>query len=117
MISKQVLVIIKELQMRRGKQIAQGAHASLLAYKTIDKNTPAFIDWNNGSFTKIAVSIDTTQELLDLVEKGKQAGIHVVTVIDAGRTEFNFQPTLTCAAFGPAWDIDLDPITGHLKLL
>ena len=34
-----------------------------------------------------------------------------------GATEFHGVKTITCCAIGPAQDVDLQPVTGHLKLL
>lgn len=112
---KQLLVMRKDLGMRRGKEIAQGAHASMKA--TLENlEHPSVKAWLDGPFAKIAVSVDSEEELLGIVEKAKDAGLITATIIDSGRTEFNGHPTLTCAAIGPASSEELDPITGHLKL-
>lgn len=132
-ISKQVIVIRKDLNMRRGKQIAQGAHASMKvlldmmsSYSNeskqeeitlyIDRDS-AIDDWINGRFTKICVSADSLEELTAIYEKAKSAGVPCSLITDAGLTEFNGIPTVTCCAIGPAWSNEVDPITGHLKLL
>jgi len=118
--AKQVIVMRKDLNMRRGKQIAQGAHASLGAYKQMLKENPndlAFIAWDTGRFAKICVSVDTEEELLVVYTKAKAAGLNVCLITDAGFTEFNGVPTNTCLCVGPAWREDVDKITGHLKLL
>ena len=117
MTSKQILILRKDLNMRKGKLIAQGAHGSLLAYKLADRNDAAFKDWDEGRFTKIAVSVDSEEELLDIYSKAKKAGLLCCLITDAGLTEFNGVPTNTAVAIGPVWDKDVDPITGHLKLL
>lgn len=41
----------------------------------------------------------------------------VELIVDNGKTEFNGVKTPTCLAIGPAEDVDLEPVTGHLKLL
>jgi PTH2 family peptidyl-tRNA hydrolase len=130
--AKQVIVVRKDLNMRKGKIAAQVAHASLGAYfkaceqkgysGAVQKNgvflkdTPMF-QWLTGPFTKICVSVDSEKELLDLVEKAKEKKILHCLITDAGKTEFNGVPTNTCAAFGPEWCDVLDQLTGHLKLL
>lgn len=112
---KQVIVLRTDLGMRRGKEIAQGAHASL---KVILENLdhPDVQAWLSSSFAKIALGIDSEEALLALVDKARTAGIVTATIIDAGRTEFNGRPTLTAAAIGPATVERIDGITGHLKL-
>jgi len=123
-----VIVMRKDLNMRKGKMIAQGGH-SVLKF-LIDHNeaerpdellvklSPAEIDWMfNGAFAKIAVGVDSEEELRELMFKAELADIEVNPIIDAGRTEFNGVPTLTCAAFGPDYVDVIDKVTGHLKLL
>jgi peptidyl-tRNA hydrolase, PTH2 family len=131
---KQVIVIRKDLNMRKGKQISQGSHASmkvfldLCEYQRISSDESRLIfyldddksDWSvwlNGLFTKVVVSCDSEQELLDLYQQAKDKGLPCSLIIDAGLTEFNDVPTKTCVAIGPAKSEEINPITGHLKLL
>ena len=113
---KQIIVIRKDLNMSIGKTCVQGCHASLKA--TLENlNHPSVIEWLSGPFTKIAVSVDSEQELFDILEKAKAANLITALITDAGKTEFNGVPTNTCIAIGPALHSDLVPITGNLKLL
>jgi len=128
---KQIIIIRKDLNMRKGKMIAQGSHAVLAAIlkdKIIEDNdgktdslviplTPPLKAWLLGLFKKIAVSVDSEQELLDIERKAREAGIITSLIQDAGLTEFKGIPTYTAAAIGPDTAERLDPITGHLKLL
>ena len=135
-ISKQVIVVRKDLNMRKGKMAAQAAHASMGAIlKLIDRRKYNLLDgevmemraelrvdspechWLENSFTKICVSCDSEEELLTLVKQAQDKGILCCAITDSGKTEFNGVPTLTCAAFGPAWADNVDEITGSLKLL
>jgi peptidyl-tRNA hydrolase, PTH2 family len=113
---KQIIVMRKDLNMRTGKMIAQGAHASMKA--TLENlDHPNVKKWLAGSFTKIAVSVGSEEELFEIMNKAKEAGLITALITDAGRTEFNHVPTNTCIAIGPATSDSLHPITGHLKLL
>lgn len=111
----------KDLGMRKGKMVAQGAHASIafLSKKVRkgEKLNKAEKEWIDNSFTKICVYVNSEEELDAIVEKAQQAGINVDLIIDAGRTEFHGVPTKTCAGIGPAEDSEIDKITGGLKLL
>jgi peptidyl-tRNA hydrolase, PTH2 family len=112
---KQVIVIRKDLNMRKGKMVAQGAHASLNAFLTNDPNE------NNRWYvesrqTKICVSVDSEAELLEIYQKAQDACLPSALVKDAGLTEFK-EPTFTAVAIGPADDDVIDLITKHLKLL
>lgn len=75
------------------------------------------LEWIQGSFTKIAVSVNSEQELLDIYNKAKDAKILCSLVQDAGRTEFNGIPTYTAVAVGPGDSEEIDKITGGLSLL
>ena len=78
---------------------------------------PNVKEWLSGPFTKIAVSVNSEEELFDIMNKAKEAGLITALITDAGRTEFNGIPTNTCIAIGPATHEELLPITGSLKLL
>jgi PTH2 family peptidyl-tRNA hydrolase len=119
---KQVIVMRRDLGMRRGKEIAQGAHASMiwLALRIRQPGysfTEAERRWLDGAFTKVCVRVDSEEELLAVVRKAQEAGVLVHLCLDAGRTEFHGVPTPTCCAVGPDYPERIDPITGHLKLL
>lgn len=130
--TKQVIIIRKDLKMRRGKEISQGAHASMgvftkFAEITTDPFHPdkpymvcsinqAIESWLESSFTKVTVTVDSEQELLELEQKAKEANIPHCLITDNGKTEFNSIPTKTALAIGPGWSEDIDKITGNLKL-
>jgi len=124
---KQVIVVRKDLNMRKGKLASQVAHASMKFLldnneaergdEIVIKLTPVEAMWLTGSFTKIVVGIDSEEALNNLVFKAEMEGIEVHTIVDSGRTEFNGIPTLTCAAFGPCESRVIDKITGNLKLM
>lgn len=119
---KQVIVMRRDLGMRRGKEIAQGAHAAMIWLATRIRQpvlsfTEAERRWLDGAFTKVCVRVESEEELLAIVEKAQEAGVLVQLCVDAGRTEFHGVPTPTCCAVGPDFPEQIDPITGNLKLL
>lgn len=124
---KQVIVVRKDLNMRKGKIAAQVAHASMAFFsenndsKRVDevhvKLTETEAQWLSTSRAKIVASVDSEDQLRDLIFHAESKGVSVYPIIDAGRTEFHGEPTLTCASFGPGYIEDLDEITGNLKLL
>jgi PTH2 family peptidyl-tRNA hydrolase len=144
--AKQVIVMRKDLGMRKGKMIAQGAHASLAALlgeMYVDDRVnhdpckmwvlhastlrDPLYKWLDGPFVKITVGVDSEDELFEIYQKalaweGSYASsfrlkMPCSIIQDAGRTEFKGVPTYTCAAVGPGWVEDIDEITGHLTLL
>lgn len=124
---KQVIVVRKDLNMKKGKIAAQVAHASMKFLtdnneaerydEIIVKLSPEEAMWLTGSFTKIVVGVDSEDALQDLVLRAELEGVEVHPIVDSGKTEFDGIPTLTCAAFGPCQSHVLDKITGNLKLI
>jgi len=120
---KQVIVMRTDLRMRKGKMIAQGAHASMMFLTKMLRNeysdelSEAERYWINNSFAKICVRVDSGEELDRIHDEALNAGIKVNMVIDSGKTEFHGQPTPTCLALGPDLAQKIDKITGNLDLL
>lgn len=138
--TKQVIVIRKDLNMRRGKEIAQGSHASMaFLTRQIQKSEDGFfrkvfgflfskwrkrkvvlheeaIEWINNSFTKVTLVVNSEKELMDIYNHAFDEGLEVHLIVDSGRTEFNGVPTKTCLAIGPNYSEDIDKVTKHLKL-
>ncbi len=140
---KQVLIWRADLRttqgqkVRTGKICAQTAHASLKAILDCGKIqrthpyennqqfmldvTPDFhpdlYNWLTGIYTKVAVVVNSEQELVDIYNQAVQLGIPSSIVTDLGLTEFGGIKTLTCCAIGPADADVVDSLTGHLKLL
>ena len=129
---KQVIVMRKDLNMTRGKLVAQGSHASLgavLQLMDVDyygehsvrtlrlmNNTP-ITQWLHGPFIKICVSVNSEEELLSIYNQANLAGLNTVLIEDNGLTMFNGVKTKTCICIGPNWSNEIDPITKNLKLL
>lgn len=125
--TKQVLVIRKDLNMRKGKIAAQAAHASVavMSNSLIRQEKgfwhfypqEALEEWLLSSFTKICVSVNSEKELKEIYEKALYAGLPKSIIQDSGKTEFNGVPTYTAVAVGPGPIEKVDKITGHLPLL
>lgn len=113
---KQIIVMRKDLKMPRGKEIAQGAHASMKA-TILHMEDPRVKEWLSEMFTKIAVGVSSEEELLQVYNNAREAGLIAELITDNGLTVFNGVPTNTCIAIGPDTHENLQPITGQLKLL
>jgi len=130
---KQVIVVRKNLGMRKGKIAAQVAHASMGVILTHDTSfvthvdgkikltldiTPDMRDWLDDAFTKIVLYVNTNEEFYELMETlDNQDEIPYYKITDNGATEFKGVKTDTCVAIGPAQDWKIDAITGCFKLL
>lgn len=142
--AKQVIVMRKDLGMRKGKMISQGAHASLGALLTMfnknntnngtftnyiltyrnsgdnmDKEDKVLSSWLDGIFTKICLCVNSEEELVSLYNKIKDEApeIPIVMIEDCGLTEFHGIQTKTCIGIGPWISEEIDKFTKHLKLL
>jgi PTH2 family peptidyl-tRNA hydrolase len=132
--TKQVIVMRKDLKMRRGKEIAQGSHAAM-SFLTRNTNTQdawelgdmwtelvihdvdyQILEWLESSYRKICCSVNSEEELVDIYNKAKEAKLEVYLIEDNGLTEFAGVKTKTCLAIGPDYDERIDPITKHLPL-
>jgi PTH2 family peptidyl-tRNA hydrolase len=122
---KQVIVIRRDLAMRRGKEIAQGAHASMawLVERYRSSATFAFPlseperEWlTEGRSAKIVAQVPGEAELLAVYEQARAAGLEAHVITDAGRTEFGGVATRTALAVGPDYGERIDPVTRTLKL-
>jgi PTH2 family peptidyl-tRNA hydrolase len=123
---KQTIVLRKDLNMRKGKMVAQGAHASMRAILQLGHPEGAsFViplderlePWLLGRFKKICVSVNSETELLLLHQKAQAVGLITALIQDAGLTEFGGVPTYTALAVGPDTADRVDLITGALPLL
>jgi peptidyl-tRNA hydrolase, PTH2 family len=123
---KQVIVLRKDLNMRKGKMVAQGAHASMRAVLKDARREGDFLmipldprnePWLCGRFKKICASVNTEAELLELYERATAAGLITALIQDAGLTEFGGVPTYTAIAIGPDEADKVDVFTRHLPLL
>jgi PTH2 family peptidyl-tRNA hydrolase len=131
---KQVIVVRKDLNMRKGKIAAQVAHASMKVlldmmvrrrlgdsgYSEISfllKDDSSIDRWLSQRFTKVVVGVDSKEELEEIFRNAQSSSIPCSYIIDAGLTEFGGVPTATCAAIGPFDAEVIDEVSGHLKLL
>lgn len=118
---KQVIVLRKDLNMRKGKMVAQGAHAAMafLAKWIAEEGVLTEVQerWISTDMRKICVSVDSLEELTLVAQQCHTNGIDAHIVFDAGHTEFHGVPTVTALAVGPDYTSKIDAITGGLKLL
>ena len=139
---KQVIIIRTDTdpKMRKGKMVAQGAHASMVPLLDaffgslqdrrwtineeerkvninveLDMDSPLYV-WLSTIFKKVVVG-GTMTELVQAYQKAKHLGIPCSLIVDRGLTEFGGNNTITAVAIGPDDPEKIDKITGNLKLL
>jgi peptidyl-tRNA hydrolase, PTH2 family len=126
---KQVIVIRRDLHMRRGKEIAQGSHASgawlgRLVGSSLNPTSgraevqldATAVAWITGSLRKVTLQVQTDEELVSLHEKAVALGLRSELITDSGRTEFGGVPTRTALAIGPNLAEAIDQVTGELAI-
>ena len=122
---KQVIVIRRDLKMRRGKEIAQGSHASTAWLATLVTDAlagdtasitldPIARVWLTTSWRKVTLQVADEETLVALHEQALARGLRSHLVRDSGRTEFGGVPTLTALAIGPDLAAEIDQVTGDL---
>jgi PTH2 family peptidyl-tRNA hydrolase len=127
--TKMVIVMRDDLNMRKGKAIAQGSHAAMafltkrfrfslencgnlktISIKDVEQK------WLDNSFTKVCVKVNSEEELDSIHKHALEIGLEVNLIIDNGLTEFHGVPTKTCLAIGPDYSDKIDQVTKHLTL-
>lgn len=120
---KMVLIVRKDLGMRKGKIGSQVGHAvqEIMLDRTGDKpklREDAWLyEWLADEYPKITVSVNSEAELLAVYAQAQAAGLATHLVQDMGHTEFHGVRTYTAVSIGPAPAERIDPITGKLPLL
>ncbi|MBQ6701813.1 MAG: aminoacyl-tRNA hydrolase [Clostridia bacterium] len=136
--SKMMIVMRRDLKMRKGKIAAQAGHACInailmalkkegrlndfemnvdgIVLKNMDKPNSPLSDWFMYGCAKVCVYVDSEESLLDIAQKAKEKGIIAAVITDAGMTEFHGIPTKTCLALEPLPAEIADELTGDLPL-
>lgn len=136
--SKMMIVVRRDLKMRKGKIAAQAGHACIdavlmalskegrmgdfemspegISLKKTDKPSSPLSDWFMYGCAKVCVYVDSEEALLEISQSAKEKGIIASVITDAGMTEFHGVPTKTCLALEPLpYDV-ADELTGDLPL-
>lgn len=136
--SKMMIVMRRDLNMRKGKIAAQAGHACIdavlmalkkegrmndfeicedgLILNNAEKINSPLSDWFSYGCAKICVYVNSEEELFEIENKAKEKGIIASVITDAGMTEFHGVPTKTCLALEPLPAEIADEITGNLPL-
>lgn len=114
--AKMVLAVRMDLKMGKGKIAAQCCHAALGAFKKAKSKNVAFLKhWEHDGSRKIAVKVNTEEELLTIYTLAKSLGLIVSIIQDAGRTQIEAGSKTVVGVFGP--ENLVDQVTRHLSLL
>lgn len=117
---KMVFVVNMELEMGRGKQCAQVAHAALglfldIQFSTNDDDIAKLQQWLIDGQKKIVLKGTNLGEINRLKSEATAARLPNHLVADAGHTQISPGSKTVLAIFGS--NQELDSITGSLRLL
>ena len=136
--TKMMIVMRRDLKMRKGKIAAQAGHACVdailaalkkedrlgdiemtqdgMTLKNTDKAPTPLSDWFVSGCTKVCVYVDSEEELLCIAAEAEKRGIIAAVITDWGLTEFHGEHTKTCLALEPLPAEVADELTGGLPL-
>lgn len=115
---KQVIVVRTDLNMSRGKVVAQSCHASIGALYDAKERwgtiAPAMLsEWEDEGVKKVCLRVESEADLLLLADQCEAANIAHYLVRDVGKTELP-AGTITVLGIGPDSERHIDRITGDL---
>jgi PTH2 family peptidyl-tRNA hydrolase len=114
---KQVIAVRRDLDMGKGKIAVQVAHAAVTAAEEARKKfTEWWEAWLREGQCKVAVRVDSLDEILQLERKSKELRLPSALITDRGLTQID-PGTTTCLGIGPAPSSLIDTLTGNLSLL
>ena len=111
---KQVIIIRKDIDMGKGKLIAQCLHAAIGSMRKVDNEI--IQKWEAEGSKKVVLKVNSLKELKEIESKLKKDKISYSLVKDAGLTQLK-TGTVTALGIGPVKEKEIDKITGNLKLL
>ena len=136
--TKMMIVMRRDLKMRKGKIAAQAGHACVdailaalkkedrlgdiemtqggMMLKSSDKAPTPLSDWFVSGCTKVCVYVDSEEALLGIAAEAEKRGIIASVITDWGLTEFHGEHTKTCLALEPLPADVADELTGDLPL-
>ena len=111
---KQVILVINELKLPKGKMAAQCSHA---AVEAVLRSTKSKVKkWRDTGSKKIVLKVKDKKELFIFKKLAEEYGFATAVITDAGKTTIA-PGTTTCMAIGPDDEEKIDELTAKLKLM
>ena len=106
---KMVIAVRKDLGISPGKTAVQVAHAAVdCSMKAKKKATKWFRQWYEEGQRKVAVKVESLEDLQDLEALARREGLITSMIRDAGLTQIP-PGTVTCLGIGPVAAAALPP--------
>ncbi len=114
---KQVIIIRMDIEMSKGKTVAQGCHASLMSYFVAERADKAVAkEWLEEGEKKIVLKVSDEEALEKLYKAFQFKKVPCALVSDAGLTQLP-PGTKTALGVGPWRSSEIDQFTKGFKLL
>jgi PTH2 family peptidyl-tRNA hydrolase len=114
---KMCIVVRTDLKMSTGKMIAQACHAAVdCSEKAKQENHAGWRKWHEEGSKKVALQVDSQEELEELAEKADKLDVVYSIIQDRGLTEVP-AGSITALGLGPERNDKLDKITSNLPLM
>jgi len=114
---KMVIAVRGDIKLSPGKMAAQVAHAAVNCAFSAKKNYKDYFDgWYDEGQKKVVVKVKNMEELRELQDESRKSKLPHSLITDAGHTQLP-PGTVTCLGIGPAPEIMIDKVTGHLTLM
>lgn len=114
---KMCIVMRTDLKMSVGKMIAQACHAAVdVSEKSKQENHSGWRKWRDEGAKKVALYVESQEELEELAEKADKLNIVYSLIQDRGLTEV-LPGSITSLGLGPDRNDKMDKVTGNLPLL
>jgi len=110
---KQIILVRTDIKMSKGKTAAQVAHAAVQAALTVNKKL--LKNWTQTGMKKITLKVESEEDLFKYQKLAEEKDLITALITDAGHTEIA-PGTKTCLAIGPGPEVQIDKITGNLKI-
>ena len=108
-----VFLVRADLKMTVGKMCAQCGHCVSAA---LEEDNPRIQTWKRTGEKKVALKVDSLEQLEQLLKKAVEKGLPCGEIHDAGHTQVD-PGTLTVGWIGPWDEAAVDEVTGKLRLL
>lgn len=114
---KQAIILRTDLEMSKGKTVAQACHASLMSYFEAERADKKIAEeWLKNGEKKIVLKVADEEALIKLFKAFEYKGVPAALVTDAGLTQIP-PGSKTALGVGPWKGSEIDQFTKPLKLL
>lgn len=110
---KQVILVRTDIKMSKGKVAAQVAHGAVNC--ALSANKKLLKNWQSTGMKKITLKVESLEDMEKYQKLADENDLVNSLIADAGHTEIA-PGTKTVLCIGPGPEVQIDKITGDLKI-